>query len=661
MWQMDVLRRLAGGELAEAAGPAALESDRASRHLRIRRLAEMHVSQLTAGDRLVLASYARGVNAYLSTHRDRLPVEFKLMGYEPRPWTMADSIVCALQMFRKMTDSSQDEVTKWNMLETGDAAKVSYLFPTRMGSEVQLGSNAWAIHGSRTASGKPLLANDPHLEFSFPSTWHQVHLQAPGLNAAGVALPGVPAIVIGHNERIAWGMTNLHFDVMDFFLEDFDPNTGRYLRDGVPRAARLEKEWIRVKGERPFEFVQWVTDRGPVTLVNARWMSRRWVAAESGRFQFPLLELNQARNWEEFRRALSRFPGPGQNLVYADVDGNIGYQAVGILPVREGYRGDIPADSSRDWKGFIPFDEMPRAFNPSAGTIVTGNQNPFPASYHYPVEGHFASPYRARQIQTLLEARNGWKPEEMLTIQKDVYSAFSHYLAKELVRAYESRGTRNSALAGAAAALKAWNGQMEKDQAGPLVATLAFQQLRRAVAERAAPGKGAQYEDQMASAVIERLLRERPADWFSDYDELLLRALADAVDEGSRRYGKSVESWKYGNYLFLDLPHPVLGRIPVLPGLLRVAAWKPFQIGPIAMSGASTTVKQTTGRLGPSMRFVADLSSWDRSLNNITIGVSGQFGSSHFQDQWESYYVGRSFPMQFNAVEAKQTLTVEPE
>jgi penicillin amidase len=656
LWQMDALRRLAAGELSEVIGANTLELDREARRLRMRRMAEEHVRTLPPADRAVLAAYARGVNYFIETHRHQLPLEFTLLRYDPRPWSISDSILCALQMYRNLTTTWREELQKQSMLGAGNAAKVNFLFPSRIGSEFQPGSNAWAISGKHTASGKPLLANDPHLEFGSPSTWYQAHMRAAGLNVAGVSLPGVPAIIIGHNERIAWGVTNLGFDVQDLYAERMDGASGRYAFRGQVQQARLESEWIAVKGQKPVEFRQWVTQHGPVMVSeDNRFLALRWTAAEPGSFQFPFLDINRAGNWQEFTTALARFPGPGQNFVYADVDGNIGYHATGKLPIRKTYDGDVPVDGSSgdfEWQGFIAFEELPAFYNPPQGWIVTANQNPFPENYAYRVHGDFASPYRSLEIRSLLTSREGWKPEDLIAVQKDVYSAFSHFLARQVVAACDLKKPNNPDLKDAIALLRSWNGQMEKQTAAPMLITLVYQQLRKKIADAAAPAKSQLYTPQMAPAVVQAILEGGGMGWFADQNDALIRAFDAAIQEGRKIQGGNVNRWNFGKYNELTIKHPVGGQLPVLASY--------FNVGPIEMSGSSTTIKQTTQRLGPSMRFVADCSDWDRSLNNITIGESGQFLSRHFKDQWDAYYAGRSFPMQFNSVMVNDTLMVQP-
>ena len=655
LWQMDAIRRLAAGELSEVIGPGTIEFDQEARRLRMRHVAEEQYRTLPPADRAAMAAYARGVNYFVETHRGNLPLEFTLLGYEPRPWTIVDSVLCGLQMFRNLTTTWRLELQKQSMLETGNAGRVNFLFPSRIGTEIQPGSNAWAISGRHTASGKPILANDPHLEFAIPSTWYMVHLQAPGLNVTGVSLPGLPCVIIGHNQRVAWGITNLGFDVQDLYMERIDSATGRYVFRGQVEQARLETSLIPVKGARPVEFRIWVTRHGPIGISESnRFFALRWAAAEPGSFELPFLDLDRAANWTDFTSALARLPGPAQNFVYADIDGNIGYHAAGRLPIRKTYDGDVPVDGSSgdyEWEGFIPFAELPASYNPERGWIVTANQNPFPENYPYRVHGEFAAPYRALEIRDRLTAREGWKPEDMLAVEKDVYSDFSHFLAQQVVAAYDQRKPTNPALTEAVALLRSWNGQMEKQTAAPLVITLVYQQLRKKIAETAAPGKSQLYEPMMTPAVIQKILENGGRDWFRDKNETLIRALADAIEDGRRLQGGRLSRWDYGRYIELTIKHPVEGALPLLASY--------FNVGPVEMSGSSTTIKQIRQRLGPSMRFVADLSEWDHSWNNITIGQSGQILSRHYKDQWDAYYAGRSFPMQFGKVEAKETLVVE--
>ncbi len=657
LWQMDALRRLAAGELSEVLGPSTLELDREARRLRLRRAAEQDARTLNDGDRAMMSAYARGVNYFIETHRGALPLEFTLLRYDPRPWTITDSILCGLQMFRSLTTTWRDELRKAAMLSKGDPAKVNLLFPVRSGAEFQPGSNAWVLSGKFTASGKPMLASDPHLDWSIPATWYQVHLKAPGLDVTGVSLPGLPCVIIGHNSRIAWGVTNLGFDVQDLYDEKIDPGTGRYIFRGHPEQARSESEWIRVKNSRAVEFRQWVTRHGPLAFSeNGHYFALRWTATEPNGFMFPFLDINRAGNWGEFTAAIARFPGPGQSFVYADVDGNIGYHASGRLPIRRNYNGDVPVDGSSgdfEWDGYIPFDQLPAFYNPARGWIARSNQNPFPQDYPYRVNGEFGPPYRSLELRDRITSHTGWKPIDALAVQKDVYSSLANHLAHQIVNAFDRVKPPQPELRDAVALLRSWNGQMEKQTAAPLIVTLAYDQLKKLAVKSAWSGPTDVYQFMMAPAAIQNIVDSKGGLFFRDINRTLLDALGAAIEEGRRTQGSELAHWDYGRYMSLTIKHPVGSQLPLVGSY--------FNIGPVEMSGSSTTIKQTSAILGPSMRFVADLGNWDGSFNNIDIGESGQILSRHYKDQWDAYYVGRSFPMQFDKVEAKDTLVVRPQ
>ena len=656
LWQMDSLRRLAAGELSEVVGQAALELDLKSRRLRMRRISAAWARTMPAESKAYLAAYARGVNHYIETNRGHWGPEFALMRYEPRPWLIEDSLLCALQMHRTLSGDWESDLARFKLRSAGERDKVDALFPTRSGDEPKPGSNAWAIAGSRTTTGKPVLANDPHLEWSMPSTWYMVHLKAPGLNVVGAALPGVPGVTIGHNERIAWGITALQFDNMDLYSESLEAGSGRYRLDGRQLAAAREVEWIAVRGSKPVEVVNLLTVHGPiVSSENGLHLALKWAAADGREFVFPMIELNRAGNWTEFRSALSKMVGPNVNAIYADVDGNIGWQVAGRCPIRKGFDGGTVLDGAsgaQEWSGYVPFEQLPSYFNPASGMVVSANQNSFPEGTPYPVGGFFASPHRATQITGALKSRAKWQPAEMLGVQRDVYSGFLRFLARSAVAAVARRKDSNPMALEGVAILKDWDGQADKDRAAPLLATLLYQHLRRAVVERAAPKQGGNLRTFMAPSVVERLLRDRPPGWFDDYDQLLATELADAVEEARRMQGRNSAGWKFGRMNELTIAHPVASRIP------WISAY--FNIGPVAISGTGTSINAATPRLGPSMRFVADLSNWDESRMNLTAGESGHILSGHYKDQWKAYQSGASFRLEFRTVDARETLSLRP-
>jgi penicillin amidase len=564
-----------------------------------------------------------------------------------------------VKMVESQERSWRNDIRKMNLLAGGDPAKVDFLFSTRAGGQSRPGSNVWAISGAHTASHQPLLAGDPHLEFTLPSEWYLVHIRAPRLNVSGASIPGLPGVLIGHNSRIAWSIANLQADNQDVYFEKMDPSTGRYEFHGQIEQARAEAETIRVRGSSPETLVNWVTRHGPVFYSEGgRYYSLRWTAAEAAGFEYPILDLDRAENWEQFRSALARIAEPVLNFVYADAMGNIGSQAAGRLPIRKNFDGSVPVDGSSgdfEWDGFIPFEKLPSVFNPPSGMIVSANQNPFPEDFSYRVNGDFAAPYRARQIVARLKSKQGWRAEEMLPIQMDVYSSFSHFLARATVAACDRQKVSDPGITVAVSLLRDWNGQMQTGAAAPMIVSLVYQHLRTAIANRASPGKGLNYQNMAAAAAVEEILRERPKDWFQDYDQLLVNALRDAITEGRRLQGTEIARWDYGRFNQFVLNNPIVGPLPVIG--------KYFNIGLVPMGGSQDTVKQfwRDRNIGPSLRMVMDFSDLDRSLANLTLGQSGQVLSRHYKDQWDAYVSGRSLPMQFSKIDAKSTLVFLPE
>ncbi len=691
LWQMDVLRRFGSGQLAEVFGPKALPSDEESRRMRIRAIAEAEALTLRPSDRAVLVQYARGVNYFIDTHRGRYALEFALPGhsYDPRPWTVADSLVVGLVMFRDLTDSWKFELNKSVLFaHNNDPVRARTLFPAVQGMIVSPGSNAWAVSGARTYSGVPMLANDPHLSYGIPSTWHLVEMKAPGLHVIGAALPGVPCVITGHNDRIAWGVTNTQVDAADLYREQLDRRTGRYLFKGNVEQATLDQELIGVRDAKPVAMDIWVTRHGPILVDDGgKFLALQWTAA--GGFELPFFDLDRARNWTEFRAALRDFWGPGQNFVYADRDGNIGYQATGKVPIRQGYQSDTVLDGASgrsEWAGFIPFDQMPSIYNPPSGLIATANQNPFPPDYPYEVDGTFSDPYRVNQIRTRLNAKQKLTVDDMLAVQKDVYSAYDSFLAKQVIAAAGQEGA-NASVGEAVYVLRSWNGQMDKDKPAPFITELLNAELGRALVQSLVqPESPARSGDRsepestpektgrrpvasgMSSRearppisilprplVIQRLLTKRPKGWVpgDNWNKWLIANLVNALEAGRRQQGSPISRWKWGHSLVWQFNHPVGSHLPLVSGY--------FDIGPIPMSGSGTTVKQTTATLGPSERMVADLSHWDNSVQNLTVGESGHVASKHYRDQWPNYYVGKSFPMEFDKIDGVDTLRVVPQ
>jgi penicillin amidase len=668
LWQMDGLRRFGAGELAEVFGPGVLAVDERSRSMRMRSIAENDANKLRSEDRASIVEYARGVNYFIETHRGKYSLEFSIPGraYDPRPWTIVDSVLVALVMFRDMTDNSRFEFDKGVLLGMADPMKVRTLFPAAQGQQLLPGSNAWAVSGSHTVDGSPMVANDPHLAYRIPGTWYLAHVKAPGLDVSGASLPGLPGIVTGHNAQIAWGLTNLETDVMDLYREQMDERTGQYVFQGKVEQAQLDRQFIGVRGGKPVQLDTWVTRHGPIFIrEGGKPYSLRWSASDG--FDWPVYRLNRASNWTEFRKALSGYWGPGMNFVYGDKAGNIGYQAVGRMPIRGDGKTPIDSDAPLDgssgaaeWTGWIPFDQMPSIYNPNSGIVATANQNPYPANFPYPVPGGYADRYRIDQINALLRAKPKLSVDDTLAIQKDVYAAYDRFLARQATAAVKKRASGDAELRAAVDVLDHWNGQMEKDQAAPFIT----QTLHGVLGHSLVTGIAKAGKDAAAlkvpdiaphSQVIEALLRQRPRGWVrnDDWDAWLVEQLRQALKAGRSEQGSPVTKWRWGNKLQWNFVHPVANGISLLEYF--------FDVGPVEMSGSGTTVKQTSSTLGPSERMVVDLSNLDRSVQNLPLGESGFVGSKHYKDQWPAYYAGKSFPMEFDHVDAKEVLNVRPQ
>ncbi|HYO91273.1 MAG TPA: penicillin acylase family protein, partial [Pyrinomonadaceae bacterium] len=498
LWQMELVRRSMRGEAAEVLGSAVLEQDKMFRTYGFAQVAEAEVVAASKEAREQLEAYARGVNAYMeSLDAKTLPPEFQILQFRPRPWTPADSLLIVKLFFEFLSDTwSTDlmraalmnlppdkreallvETSPLDVLVVGrDTPKTKANVSPRKDSNLRVdvstlralnemranmervakrlgvldlnreASNNWVVSGKRTASGKPLLANDPHLLPSAPSIWYMVHLSAPGLRVAGVTSPGLPGVVIGHNDRIAWGFTNVGPDVSDLYLEKFDPqNPKRYMTPSGWREATVRREEIRVRkgfttAETEAQVLEvTVTRHGPVVFERGgnryalRWtaLDPRLSAAEG------FFALNSARNWTEFQTALSRYTAPMQNMVYADVDGHIGYTAAGRVPTRRSGDGSLPYDGSTDageWTGYIPFEKLPRLFDPPSGIIVTANQRIVGTDYPYFLTREWAAPYRARRILELLEAKPRLTAEDFRAIQGDTFSIPGSIFMRETVR-----------------------------------------------------------------------------------------------------------------------------------------------------------------------------------------------------------------------------------
>ncbi|MGA2477001.1 MAG: penicillin acylase family protein, partial [Terriglobia bacterium] len=513
LWQMDLSRRLAEGELSEVFGERTLRLDLENRTLGFRQVSQRALAELSPEARAPLTAYAKGVNAFIASHRDRLPLEFLLLNYQPRPWGESDSLGVALNLvktlnttwrtdlmreriraklgselsadlfpdhspldepvaepsatpgripkktaslsFRGVPQARDDEESRTSvtfrarflaslgMTREVDDPTLAALLSAGGDSNPALGSNNWVVSGAHTQSGKPLLANDPHLDHSVPSVWYMIHLKAPGLNVIGVSLPGLPLVTIGHNEKIAWGMTNTGPDVQDLYAESFDSGApNRYLHNGAWVDAEVRDEVVKVRGKRDYRFTVKVTRHGPIVAhPGGRDLALQWTALEphalSALFN-AVSKIGLAQNWELFTAALRDYTGPMQNFVYADRDGNIGYYAAAWVPIRKQGTGAVPMPGSTDdydWTGYIPFEDLPHSYNPASGIIATANGRVVPDDYPYFITSHWDAPFRTARIFQLLRAGKLFTVDDMLRIQTDIVTLEDSWLAGQLLKA----------------------------------------------------------------------------------------------------------------------------------------------------------------------------------------------------------------------------------
>jgi penicillin amidase len=732
LWQMELLRRSMRGQAAEILGNAVLTQDKMFRTYGFAQVAEAEVAGASKEAREQLEAYARGVNAYMeSLDAKQLPPEFQILQFRPRPWTPADSLLIVKLFFEFLSDTWQTDIMRAALsgipagkreallVETSpldvivvgrDTAKGKAGIPARRDESTEtdvatlralnemrasmervaerLGvlelnreaSNNWVVSGKRTATGKPLLANDPHLLASAPSIWYMVHLSAPGLRVAGVTSPGLPGVVIGHNERIAWGFTNVGPDVADVYLEKFDPqNPRRYMTPTGWREAEVRREEIRVRKSftgtetEPQVHEVTVTRHGPIVFEReGKRYALRWTALDPKLNSADgFFALNTARDWTEFQAALSRYTAPMQNMVYADVDGHIGYTAAGRVPLRKSGDGSLPYDGSTDageWTGYIPFEKLPRLFDPPSGIIVTANQRIVGTDYPYFLTHEWAAPYRARRILELLEAKPKLTIDDFRAIQGDTFSIPGTIFAREAVKTLKSvnfnsanRSTEgDKLLRQALASFQNWNGSVVPESTvAPLVAEmrLAFRTriLKAALGEELAK----EYGWGNSSTLIDRLVQEQPRDWlpveFKSYAELLLACYMDARAALTKRLGADEAQWTWGRYSQVNFTHP-LARVPIIG--------QQFLIPPFPQNGAGANLTTVNVGRSVSMRFIADPGDWDRTQQGITLGESGLPTSPHWRDQLEDWrnVTPRAFPFTRSAVEraSRETITMAP-
>ncbi|MGA8503642.1 MAG: penicillin acylase family protein [Candidatus Sulfotelmatobacter sp.] len=730
LWQMDIMRRFAAGELSEILGADTLKIDREQRILGLRAAARKSLQMASARDRVYFDAYARGVNAFIESHGSSLPIEFRILKYRPMPWQAEDSIVIANQMVKDLNyytfgdtlahekilaklgpeltadlyvnrswhdrpptvmradlndndqenqgDSDDDDdddagpdtsVTQ----QRGAAAEIWAQYP-----EAVNGSNDWVVSGAHTVTGKPLLSNDMHLGHNMPNLWYEAHLkcvnQSASLDVAGVTLPGMPYVIVGHNQRIAWGFTNVGPTVADAFIEDFNAQ-GAYQTPEGWQQPEHRAEVIRVKDKPDVTLDVMLTRHGPIVTDllpgETRQVALRWTLYDG--LRMPFFDVDTAQNWDDFRKAFSQLDAPGQNVVYADVDGNIGYQATGRVPIRAAGDGSLPvsgADNAHEWTGYIPFDKLPSIYNPPSGVIATANGRITPDGYPNSISAEWEAPWRTERIYHVLESGRKFAAPDMLALENDIHSENDLFAAERFVYAIDHTSKPSARAKQAADLMRNWDGRMLGSSAAPTIAVRSARELTRLLLEPrlgSAPEDPKQQEEslnwktyhwEMQTVWLQNVLLHQPQRWlpenYSNYDELLTAAVEAAVNEPSAP--QDLASWHWGSVNVLEIEHPVLGKIPLIgrwaaPGIKE-------------QSGSSYTVKAVTAHHGPSERFTANLADLDQSTLNIVTGQGGNFLSPYYMDQWKAWYEGSTFTLPFTPQAVQATganrLVLEP-
>ncbi len=731
LWQMDFHRRAASGTLAEILGPEALEDDRLMRTLGLRRAAERGWQCLDEASRQALSAFADGVNAYIAECQDKLPLEFRLLEYAPTPWTPLDSLAIGNLMAWGLDGTWRHELILAQLVQAVGAERAAELvpaypadascivptalsaqpgshpslpadvassgidweslplltweFPEVVAASEQWGSNSWVVAGERTATGAPMLANDPHLSLQMPSLWYENQLVAQGANGdivldvKGASLPGMPGVIIGHNQQIAWGLTNVGADAQDLYVEQLNPDDPSQYRDGdIWSDLEIVTETIRVQGETEpvIEQVR-ISRHGPllpadlIREANAEEgaastefgpLALQWTALQGNTIVRSILMLNQAEDWTSFRDALRWWVSPAQNVVYADRAGNIGYQLAGRIPLRARGHGMVPVagwTGDAAWIGEVPFESLPHLYNPPDGIIVTANNQVAPEGYTYHIASAWAAPYRAERIRELLIRENPLEIEDMIAIQGDIQGlAHTHILPYLL--ALEPEGWLQEV---AWPPLQTWDGQYDESSIGATI----YEAFQNALARNVfADELGAAFAEYHAMPdlwvpLLANLMADPDNAWFDDVhtpqregrDDILRRSIAEGLEFVGGQFGDIPKEWRWGRLHIVAFEHP-LGQEWPLDWLLSR--------GPYGVSGSSMTVnvgiyqpqKRYWVRAAPSYRQIIDLHNWDNSLSIHTTGQSGHvwtrlpWEGGHYADFIEAWREVRYHPMLYS-------------
>lgn len=740
LFQLDLARKAARGKLSEILGKNGIERDKYVRTIGLLKSSENELKDCDESTLKVLNAYGDGITAYIDTHKNNLPLEFKALNYTPEAWKPIDSIslykqiaeitdtswqidLMRQQIYNKIPNEKADLlfeqnfpanpvinynakkylvydklilekptlIEKWQKIKnnTGKVIQAPYFKIKekvidaadflRNGSDrwegFNWGSNCW-VTGST-----PILANDPHLELANPSFWYPIHLvdKSTNTNIIGLSIPGIPGILIGHNGKIAWGITSLSADVQDVFIGEFKDDKSLFYKisDTRWRKAKVIKSKIIVRGQdKPLIHETILTSSGPVLDKNGkRALTLKWSLQDTRGYNSVkgLWELNMASNWEEFRNGLRIYNGPTLSFHYADTDGNIGYQAAGVIPNRLDNNGSLPVagfNANEQWAGYIPFDELPHAYNPSVGYIVSANNKIVSPDYKYNLGNNFLSPFRAARISTLLSKEENPTLIKNQKFQKDEYSFVANYLIPQILEAYYTTKTNNKDLLPAIQLLNKWDFKISANSPQAFIFEKTYENLlKKIVFDKLGENLGKYYlkEWRANSLALVKILMYEDKYWLpkgvKNYNSLLLLSLSDAIKEIKEiTHSEDPKSWTWGRYHTLTFEHPFSKVIP---------PFSPFtNIGPIRLGGDRDTISAfgTNSNLkvvwGPSARVVIDLKDLNSAQFQIPLGNSAEVGSPYYSDQNKSWLNNSGIPFVYDedliVKTRKRTLILSP-
>jgi penicillin amidase len=691
LWQMDLLRRLTTGRLSEIFGKDLVTADQLFRSLRFTEKSRILIDSTDAHIFACVQAYADGVNQCISDMGDKLPPEFTILGYKPEKWEPVHSYNLIGYMAWSLIIPWQTEVVLYRAGEVVDEAHIKELIPDMqmqkkyihqdklipskaefvseldhinrvikdLGLEVFQASNNWVVSGKKSKTGKPILANDMHLDLNAPGIWYQAHQEVPGkLNVTGVILPGEPFVICGHNEKIAWGMTNVAVDDMDFYVETLSKeDTSLYKLDGKWLPLKIQKEIILTKeGDTVIRYNRF-THRGPVISsfkgIKDKVISMRWTGNGFSNELESVYKFDHAGNWNEFRDAARTFTSVSQNIVYADTEGNIGIQTAAGIPIRKGIPVLFaPGDTSLyDWTGLVPFDELPVSFNPECGYLVSANNRTVSDAYPYYISCWFDLPNRYEAIVQDLTAKDLIGVEDFKAIQSDQKSRYAEkmtpvFLENLISGKADISETEKTALE----VLSKWDYSMPVVSIASTIFEQTYLELTRVIFEdELGPElyKKLIEQDLMPTYLIDGLRVKKESLWCDNvntpdkkesFSDNINEAFKAAVTKLQERLGNDVMSWQWGKVHTLTLAHP-LGKISVLNRAFDLNR------GPFAVGGSYHTISVYSypfetpflANNGSSQRHIFTVGDWDKSLTIIPTGQSGIPASKFYCDQTSRY------------------------